>query len=40
VVAVWLYGAGYFLIPEECERELYSPKLAIITFWVFLVAVR
>ena len=29
-------GAGYHLIPEESERELHSPKLAIITFWVFL----
>ncbi|WP_159875431.1 MULTISPECIES: cbb3-type cytochrome c oxidase subunit I [Aquitalea] len=42
LLIVWLLfgfmGAGYFLIPEECERELYSPKLAIITFWVFLVA--
>jgi len=31
-------GATYYLIPEETESELWSPKLAIITFWVFLVA--
>ncbi len=31
-------GATYYLIPEEAERELWSPKLAIITFWVFVAA--
>ncbi len=31
-------GATYYLIPEETESELWSPKLAIVTFWVFLVA--
>jgi nitric oxide reductase subunit B len=31
-------GATYYLIPEETESELWSPKLAIITFWVFVVA--
>ncbi|WP_417333522.1 cbb3-type cytochrome c oxidase subunit I [Halarcobacter sp.] len=31
-------GAAYYLVPEESERELWSPKLAIITFWVFAVA--
>ncbi|MBL1141453.1 MAG: nitric-oxide reductase large subunit [Proteobacteria bacterium] len=31
-------GASYFLVPEEAERELESPRLAIITFWVFLAA--
>ncbi|MCG8379863.1 MAG: cbb3-type cytochrome c oxidase subunit I, partial [Proteobacteria bacterium] len=31
-------GASYFLVPEEAERELENPKLAIITFWVFLIA--
>jgi len=39
---VWLLfgfmGAAYYLVPEESERELYSPKLAILLFWVFLVA--
>lgn len=42
LLIVWLLfgfmGAGYYLIPEESERELHSPRLAIITFWVFLVA--
>ena len=41
LLIVWLLfgfmGAAYYLIPEESERELYSPRLAIITFWVFLV---
>ena len=41
LLIVWLLfgfmGAAYYLVPEESERELYSPKLAIITFWVFLV---
>lgn len=31
-------GATYYLIPEETERELWSPELAIITFWVFAAA--
>ena len=31
-------GATYYLIPEEAERELWSPKLAIATFWVFAAA--
>ena len=39
---VWLLmgfmGAAYYLVPEEAERELYSPKLAIAMFWIFLVA--
>lgn len=39
---VWLLmgfmGSAYYLVPEEAETELHSPKLAIITFWVFLVA--
>ncbi len=42
LLIVWLLfgfmGASYFLVPEESERELYSPKLALILFWVFLVA--
>lgn len=42
LLIVWLLfgfmGASYYLVPEETETELYSPKLAIITFWVFLVA--
>lgn len=39
---VWLLmgfmGAAYYLIPEESETELHSPKLALVLFWVFLVA--
>ncbi len=31
-------GATFYLVPEESERELWSPKLAIITFWVFAAA--
>ena len=42
LLIVWLLfgfmGASYFLVPEESETELYCPKLAIITFWVFLAA--
>jgi nitric oxide reductase subunit B len=42
LLIVWLLfgfmGASYYLIPEETETELYSPKLAILTFWIFLVA--
>jgi nitric oxide reductase subunit B len=39
---VWLLfgfmGAAYYLVPEEAETELYSPTLALVLFWVFLVA--
>jgi nitric oxide reductase subunit B len=39
---VWLLfgfmGAAYYLVPEEAETELYSPWLAKLMFWVFLVA--
>ncbi len=42
LLIVWLLfgfmGASYYLIPEESETELFSSKLAVITFWVFLVA--
>jgi nitric oxide reductase subunit B len=42
LLIVWLLfgfmGAAYYLVPEEAERELESPMLAIIMFWVFLVA--
>ena len=31
-------GAAYYLVPEESERELWSPWLAEVTFWVFAVA--
>ena len=39
---VWLlmgfFGATFYLLPEECERELHSPLLAKIQFWLFFVA--
>ena len=39
---VWLLfgfmGAAYYLIPEEAETELHSPRLATWLFWIFLVA--
>ncbi|HJV88030.1 MAG TPA: cbb3-type cytochrome c oxidase subunit I [Noviherbaspirillum sp.] len=42
LLIVWLLfgfmGAGYYLIPEEAERELHSPKLALFSFWLFLIA--
>ncbi len=42
LLIVWLLfgfmGAAYYLVPEEAETELHSPRLAIILFWVFLVA--
>ena len=42
LLIVWLLfgfmGASYYLVPEESETELYSPKLALVLFWVFLIA--
>ncbi|MBI3531203.1 MAG: cbb3-type cytochrome c oxidase subunit I [Burkholderiales bacterium] len=42
LLIVWLLfgfmGAAYYMIPEESETELYSPLLAKVLFWVFLVA--
>lgn len=42
LLIVWILfgfmGAAYYLIPEEAETELYSPKLALVLFWVFLAA--
>ena len=42
LLIVWLLfgfmGASYYLVPEETETELHSPGLAILLFWVFLVA--
>ena len=42
LLIVWLLfgfmGAAYYLVPEESERELVSPGLAILMFWVFLIA--
>ncbi len=42
LLIVWLLfgfmGAAYYLVPEESDCELYSPKLAWILFWVFAAA--
>ena len=42
LLIVWLLfgfmGAAYYLVPEEAERELHSPLLARVLFWVFLAA--
>lgn len=42
LLIVWLLfgfmGAAYYMIPEEAETELYSPRLARLMFWVFLIA--
>ena len=42
LLIVWLLfgfmGAAYYLVPEEAERELESPMLAKLMFWVFLIA--
>ena len=38
---VWLllgfFGAAYFLIPEESEREIWSPKLAYLQLIILVV---
>ncbi|RMG29571.1 MAG: nitric-oxide reductase large subunit, partial [Gammaproteobacteria bacterium] len=42
LLIVWLLfgfmGAAYYLVPEEAERELHSPGLAVALFWIFLIA--
>lgn len=42
LLIVWLLfgfmGSAYYLVPEESETELYSTKLAMLLFWVFLAA--
>ncbi|CAH0305480.1 nitric-oxide reductase large subunit [Pseudomonas mediterranea] len=42
LLIVWLLfgfmGAAYYLVPEEADRELHSPILARVLFWVFAVA--
>jgi len=39
---VWLllgfFGSAYFLLPEESERDIWSPTLAKVQFWLFFVA--
>jgi nitric oxide reductase subunit B len=36
---VWLllgfFGASYYLLPEEAERDIHSPFLAKLQFWIF-----
>jgi nitric oxide reductase subunit B len=40
-LVVWLllgfFGAAYYLIPEEAEREIYSPQLAYLQFAIFFL---
>lgn len=42
LLIVWLLfgfmGSAYYMVPEESETELYSPFLAKLLFWVFLIA--
>ncbi|MBZ0092702.1 MAG: cbb3-type cytochrome c oxidase subunit I [Burkholderiales bacterium] len=42
LLIVWLLfgfmGSAYYLVPEESETELFSPKLAQVLFWIFLLA--
>jgi len=42
LLIVWLLfgfmGSAYYLVPEEAETELYSPKLAMALFWIFAAA--
>jgi len=42
LLIVWLLfgfmGSAYYLVPEEAEREIHSPMIANVTFWVFLAA--
>lgn len=41
LLVVWLIfgfmGAAYYLLPEEVEGEIWSVKLALVHFWLFLV---
>lgn len=42
LLIVWIllgfFGSTYFLLPEEAETEIYSPKLAYIQLAIFVVA--
>ncbi len=42
LLIVWLLfgfmGAAYYIVPEESQRDLPSPKFALLLFWVFLIA--
>jgi nitric oxide reductase subunit B len=39
---VWLllgfFGATYYLVPEEAERDIESPFIAKLQFWIFVIA--
>lgn len=41
LLVVWLIfgfmGSAYYLLPEEVEGEIYSVKLALLQFWLFLI---
>lgn len=41
LLVVWLIfgfmGSAYYLLPEEVEGEVYSVKLAMLQFWLFLI---
>ncbi len=41
LLVVWLIfgfmGSAYYLLPEEVEGEIFSVKLALLHFWLFLV---
>ncbi|MEK7774144.1 MAG: cbb3-type cytochrome c oxidase subunit I [Deltaproteobacteria bacterium] len=40
LLVVWLIfgfmGSAYYLLPEEVEGEIYSTRLALVQFWLFL----
>ena len=41
LLVVWIIsgfmGAAYYIIPEEAEREIISPKLAMLQFWALAI---
>jgi len=41
LLVVWLLfgfmGGAYYLVPEEAETEIYSPRLACVQFFLFLI---
>jgi nitric oxide reductase subunit B len=41
LLVVWLIfgfmGSAYYLLPEEVEGEIFSPKLALLHFWLFVI---
>lgn len=36
-ILLGFFGAGYFMIPEESEREIYSPKMAYIQLIILVI---